>query len=74
LNYTELQQLVKHGVEYLFCLDDNEYWISQNADGYYLTRQDGYSQDFVTSEELFRDGRIEGKTILELWDKIKDQF
>ncbi|MCL6459369.1 MAG: hypothetical protein K6T85_15330 [Gorillibacterium sp.] len=62
-------------MEYNFYFDGEEYWISHNADGYYLTRvKDSYSQEFITSEELFQNGRINGKSILELWSFVSDQF
>nr|WP_307394945.1 hypothetical protein [Paenibacillus anaericanus] len=62
-------------MEYNFYLEDEEYWISHNVDGYYLTRvRDSYSQEFKTAEDLFGNGRIDGKSLLELWNSIKEYF
>ena len=74
MTYNELKQSVGWGEEYNFYLNDEEIWISHNEDGYYLTREDGTYQEFKTSEELFQKGRINNKTILELWDDINGQF
>lgn len=75
MNYSELIQLVSCGMEYNFYLKDKEYWISHNEDGYYLSRvSDSYSQEFKTAEDLFENGRIDGKSLLELWDDIKQYF
>ncbi|UTR13511.1 hypothetical protein MM221_12840 [Salipaludibacillus sp. LMS25] len=71
----ELIQMVSCGMEYNFYLKDEEYWISHNESKYYLTRvKDSYSQAFATSEELFKKGRIDGASLIELWDKIKEHF
>ena len=73
--YNEFKKMVGYGMEYLLYFNDEEYWISCNSEGYYLTRsKDSYSQDFLNSEELFENGRIDGKSILEIWEEIKDQF
>lgn len=68
-------QMVSCGMEYNFYLKDEEYWISHNESGYYLTRvKDSHSQEFATAEELFKNGRIDGASISELWDEIKEYF
>ena len=74
MTYNELKQAVQWGEEFNFYLKNEEFWISQNNEGYYLTQTDGGYQKFKTSEELFEKGKINGKTILELWDEIKDYF
>ncbi|WP_219834729.1 hypothetical protein [Paenibacillus sp. R14(2021)] len=75
MNYSEFEQLVSCGMEYSFYLTDEEYWISHNEDGFYLTRvRDRHSQEFKTAEALFKNGRINGKSLLELWDSIKEYF
>jgi hypothetical protein len=72
LEYNELVQRVGWGEEFQFYYQDEEYWISTNKEGYYLTRgEDSFSQSFLTSEELFKEGRIDGKSILELWNLIE---
>ena len=73
--YEDLIERVGWGEEFPFQYRGNEYWISQNVEGCYLTRvTDGYSQDFRTTRELFDKAQIDGKTILQIWDEIKNQF
>jgi SAM-dependent MidA family methyltransferase len=75
MNIDELVKMVSCGMEYNFYLNDEEYWISNNEAGYYLTRvKDSYSQEFATAEELFEKGRINGASVFELWDQIKEYF
>lgn len=75
MDYNRLMDFVKNGMEYNFYLDGDEYWISHNAEGYYLTRvKDTACQEFKTSEELFRDARVDGKAIFEIWEEIKEFF
>ncbi len=60
------------GEEFQFFLHDESYWISQNSNGFYLTREtDSFSQSFNTADELFQNGKIDGKPIIELWDKVE---
>ncbi|WP_079710408.1 hypothetical protein [Paraliobacillus ryukyuensis] len=71
MEYEELKQRVAMGEEFQFYYRNQSFWISRNQDGYYLTRvRDSYSQSFKTSNELFEDGRIDGMTILELWNEL----
>jgi hypothetical protein len=73
MEYNEFMIMVKCGMEYNFYIDDEEYWISHNLDGYYVTRvKDSYTQEFKTSDELFENARINDKTILQLWNIIKE--
>lgn len=75
MNYNELIERVGWGEEFLFQYRGKQYWISKNDDGRYLTRvEDSYTQKFKTCDELFENGRIEGKTIFELWSYINTQF
>jgi hypothetical protein len=72
LDYTELVERVGWGEEFSFYYHEERYWISRNENGYYLTREkDSFTQSFKNPEELFKYGRIEGKTILELWNLIE---
>ena len=49
MNYEDLVERVGWGEEFSFQYCGDEYWISQNAKGRYLTRvADGYAQDFRT--------------------------
>lgn len=42
-----------------------------NKEGYYLTRgKDGDYQSFISANELFEKGRIEGKSIQEVWEEV----
>ncbi|WP_410771301.1 hypothetical protein [Fontibacillus sp. BL9] len=71
MEYVELVQRVEWGEEFQFYYQNEEYWISTNKEGYYLTRgKDSYTQSFRTAEELFNEGQIDGKTLLEIWDLI----
>ncbi|KAB8139466.1 hypothetical protein F9U64_00075 [Gracilibacillus oryzae] len=72
MDYEELKQRVAMGEEFQFYYRNQSFWISRNKNGYYLTRvRDSYSQSFKTSNELFVDGRIDGKSIQELWKEIE---
>ncbi|MDG5471413.1 hypothetical protein P6709_06615 [Jeotgalibacillus sp. ET6] len=72
MDYEELKQRAAMGEEFQFYYRNQSYWISRNSDGYYLTRvRDHYSQSFKTSNELFANGQIDGKSILELWKEIE---
>ncbi|WP_019421386.1 hypothetical protein [Paenibacillus sp. OSY-SE] len=72
MEYSELVQRVGWGEEFQFYYQNEEYWISTNKEGYYLTRgKDSFTQSFQTAEELFKEGRIDGETILELWGLIE---
>lgn len=43
-----------------------------NKEGYYLTRgKDGDYQSFISANELFKKGRIEGKSIQEVWEEVE---
>ena len=75
MTYEELIERVNWGEEFPFKYNNEQYWISQNKDGHYLTRvSDSYTQEFKTTAELFEKGRIEGKSILEIWSYIQEQF
>ena len=75
MTYDELVECIGWGYELFFYYNDDKYWISQNPGKRYLTRaKDSYTQEFDSAEELFKYGRVEGKSILEIWDLIKDQL
>ncbi|MCM1027354.1 MAG: hypothetical protein NC432_13040 [Roseburia sp.] len=74
-SYEEIKERVGWGEEFLFYYNNEEYWISQNEPWRYLTRVRGsVSQEFQSTEELFENGRIEGKSLFEIWDDIKQYF
>lgn len=78
MQYDEFVQLVSHGFECFFYINNMKYWISNDEDGYYLTpeRQDGALtyQEFMTGDELVRNARIDGKTLKEWWPQISNSF
>lgn len=75
MSYEEIKERVGWGEEFLFCYNNEEYWISQNASKRYLTKVRGnVTQEFSTTEDLFENGRIEGKLLLEIWDEIEQYF
>ncbi|WP_318250113.1 hypothetical protein [Terribacillus saccharophilus] len=72
LDFDEFAQRVAMGEEFQFYYKNEGYWISRNNESFYLTRvQDSSSQTFKTSEDLFKEGRIENKTIHELWEELE---
>ena len=74
MTHGELKNMVKCGMEYDFIFQNHQYWISHSKEGYHLTKSYVDSQTFETSDELFQNGRVDGKSILELWDDIKQYF
>ena len=71
MNYEELEERLAWGEELSFEHRDIRYWMSHNAEGHYLTRCGGETQQFKTWQEMLQNGKIDGMTILELWDEIK---
>lgn len=75
MNYEDIMERVGWGEEFSFDYNGEQYWISQNDDCLYLTRVKGsITQEFKTTQELFENGRVEGKLLLEIWDDIKEYF
>lgn len=75
LDYNELIKRIGWGEEFPFTFKNKAYWISQNTDGYYLTCvDDEFSQAFTTAEELVQKAKIQGQTLLQIWEDIKEQF
>ncbi|ALP37940.1 hypothetical protein E4V51_11435 [Paenibacillus sp. 28ISP30-2] len=71
MEYNELVERFEMGEEFQFYYKNDSYWISQNEEEYFLTRErDSFSQSFESARELFANGKIADKTILELWDNI----
>ncbi|MDR0298969.1 MAG: hypothetical protein LBI13_02650 [Streptococcaceae bacterium] len=76
-NIEVLKERVGWGEEFLFRYKNNEYWISQNEFGIYLTKVDtkgNLTQNFSTADDLFRDGRVNGEKIDDIWEEIKKEF
>ncbi|MCI2256679.1 hypothetical protein L2D08_20310 [Domibacillus sp. PGB-M46] len=70
--FIDLQERVGWGEEFSFDYKGEEYWISQNTDGYFLTRsKDSMTQEFDTSEALFVKGKINGKYLSEIYSDIE---
>ncbi|WP_144554308.1 hypothetical protein [Peribacillus simplex] len=70
--FIEFQEGIAIGEEYSFTYQKEEYWISQNPGAYYLTRVRGsYTQEFETSEALFKDGTIDRKLLSEIYMDIE---
>jgi len=75
MTYEEMANSLSFGEEYNFYYNNEEYWISKNKEGNYLTKvSDGSTQCFPNSEELLENAKIDGKTIKELWDDIQEHF
>ncbi|MGY3779295.1 hypothetical protein [Isobaculum melis] len=75
MTYEELVKTLAYGEEYNFYYNNEEYWISKNKEGNYLTKViDGTTQSFANSDELLEKAKIDGKTIKELWHVIKYNF
>ncbi|MFN7253188.1 MAG: hypothetical protein ACK4M9_20810 [Anaerobacillus sp.] len=69
--FKEFQERIGWGEEFNFYYRDAEYWISQNSDGYYLTKVKGaITQKFNTSEQLFELGTVGGKQLTEIFGEI----
>ena len=69
--FKEFQERIGWGEEFNFYYQDEEYWISQNSDGCYLTKVKGlFTQEFNTKEQLFQRGTINGKRLSELYQDI----
>ncbi|MEC0233212.1 hypothetical protein P4H71_02420 [Paenibacillus kribbensis] len=72
MEYTELVERLEMGEEFQFYYKNDSHWISQNEEEYFLTRErDSFSQSFESARELFANGKIDDKTILELWDNLE---
>lgn len=70
--FIEFQEGIAIGEEYTFTYQNEEYWISQNPGVFYLTRVKGsYTQEFETSEALFKNGKIEGRLLSEIYKDIE---
>ena len=75
MTYQEIMKRVEWGEEFSFYYKKDQYWISQNGSVRYLTRVRGSeTQEFQNTQELFENGRVEGKSIFEIWEDIKDSF
>ncbi|MFE0507973.1 hypothetical protein ACWF5S_14980 [Peribacillus butanolivorans] len=70
-NFNEIKKRVENGEEFSFDYKNEEYWISQNPDEYYLTRvRVSLTQEFDTSKALFENGTIKGRKLFEIYMDI----
>ncbi|MBC2062848.1 hypothetical protein IBB80_04245 [Listeria marthii] len=75
MEYEQLADGLAYGEEYNFYYQNEEYWLSKNQEGHYLTKvSDGETKEFKTSEELLEKAKINGKSIIEIWKDIQSQF
>ncbi|MGX7150331.1 hypothetical protein [Enterococcus ureasiticus] len=75
MEYKEMANSLSYGEEYNFYYNGEEYWMSRNDDGNYLTTVSSEeTQEFKTATDLLEKARIGDKTILNIWEEIKDQF
>lgn len=70
--YLELQDNVKIGEEIALYYENEEYWISRSQDGQFLlTRsKDSNTQFFITANELFEKGTIDGHSFRDIYEKM----
>lgn len=73
MDYQEIKERIGWGEEFLFYYKSEKYWISQSGTKHYLTRATE-TQEFLTTEDLFQNARVDGKTLIEIWDDIKQYF
>ena len=70
--YEELKQGLKRNEEYEFYFGSDTYSFSCNEKGWYLTKFSDCEnyQTFNSGLELLEKGKIEGKYIIEIFDKL----
>jgi len=70
--YESIVKRVGWGEEFFFYYNGEMYWLAQTEDVRHLSKDDcTHSQEFKTTAELFEKARIDGKSLLEIWDEIK---
>ena len=74
MDYKEMAESIGYGEEYTFLYKGKEFWISQNSEGNYLTEIDGETQSFKNSQDLLVNAQIDGKSIQDIWEEIREQF
>ena len=70
--YLELQDNVKIGEEIALYYENEEYWISRSQDGQFLLprSKDSDTQFFITADELFEKGTIDGHSFRDIYEKM----
>lgn len=75
MKYKDILERVSWGEEFFFFYHNEKYWISENESGFYLTRvRDSYTQPFSTAQDLFENGIVEEKTLVDVWNAIEEYF
>lgn len=75
MRYKQMTKSLDYGEEYSFIYKNKKYWISQNESGNYLTNStDKHTQEFKNSDDLLKYGRVDNKSIEDIWEDIKEQF
>jgi len=70
-SYEELKSDLATGHEVEFYYNGHKYSISNNKFGWYLTKYyDENYQSFKTVNELLERGKINRKTLEEIWDEV----
>lgn len=70
--FIELQESVVNGEEFCFDYQNEEFWISKNSNVYYITRsRDSFTQEFDTSDTLFKNGTIDDRLLSDIYTEIE---
>ena len=68
MDYEELVSRVTIGEEFDFYHEEIYYWISNDGEKNYLTdATNSVTQEFESAEKLFKNGKICGKAIVDVW-------
>jgi len=70
ITYEELKELLLIGHEIEFEYNKKRYSINCGQDYWYLTEYYNKNQEFKTTEELLEKGRIEGKSLEDIWSNV----
>lgn len=71
ITYEELKELLLIGHEIEFKYNKKKYSINRGQDYWYLTEYYNKNQEFNITGELLEKGRIEGRSLKELWDNVE---
>ncbi|MGB8000207.1 MAG: hypothetical protein WCF60_09010 [Anaerobacillus sp.] len=72
--FKQFQNGIQIGEEYNFNYGNNEYWISQDEERFYLTKVIGsgsVTQEFRTATQLFEEGKVDGRFISDIYEDIE---
>ena len=72
MDYIEFAERIEKGVEINFYYNDFEYWISNNEEGYYLTKCK--TEKFENATALFEQAKINGYPLNKIWLKVNTQL